>query len=106
MYAIAKDAEMVEEGVWQFPKQGLCRLNENSYQILVGSEIDRTRLGEADKTIFISVDEFASQIRTGKEVIVGIRGWALCMEEIFRQYRQLCLINESNLMREVIKYKS
>ena len=71
----------------------LPELQENSLQILVGTEIDRILLGNIERTVFISIDDGTNSIRTAQGTLAGICGWAAFMEQILAQYRYLSFIS-------------
>ncbi|MBQ8918688.1 MAG: hypothetical protein IJ056_01070 [Acidaminococcaceae bacterium] len=79
---------------WDFQVK-LPKLKKGELQIVIGTEMDRIILGEFEKTIFVSTDDITDTLRTAKETFAGIRGWAVFMEKIFSQYRQLTLIFSS-----------
>ena len=87
IYVSISDREGSEEFMHWDSQMKLPELQENSLQILVGTEIDRILLGDIEKTIFISIDDISDSVRMANSTLAGIRGWAAFMEQVFTQYR-------------------
>ena len=94
IYVSISDRDEKSEVFNHWDVQGMLpELQENSLQILVGTEIDRILLGNIERTIFISIDDGTNSIRTAQGTVAGICGWAAFMEQILAQYRYFSFIS-------------
>lgn len=81
---------------WQYAGD-LLKLNENEYQILCGTDRDRSEAGSFSQTIYINSVMPAEKINVPASTYAGIRGWTHFMQTVFRQLRLFIYLKKESI---------
>ena len=81
---------------WQYAGD-LPKLNENEYQILCGTDRDRSEAGSFSQTIYINSVMPAETINVPASTYAGIRGWTHFMQTVFRQLRLFIYLKKESI---------
>ena len=76
---------------------GLPKLNENEYQILCGTDRERSEIGNISQTIYINSVMPAEKISVPSATYAGIRGWTHFMQTVFRQLRLFIYLKKESI---------
>lgn len=81
---------------WQYAGD-LPKLNENEYQILCGTDRERSEIGNISQTIYINSVMPAEKISVPSATYAGIRGWTHFMQTVFRQLRLFIYLKKESI---------
>lgn len=81
---------------WQYAGD-LPKLNENEYQILCGTDRERSEIGNISQTIYINSAMPAEKISVPSATYAGIRGWTHFMQTVFRQLRLFIYLKKESI---------
>ena len=81
---------------WQYAGD-LPKLNENEYQILCGTDRERSEIGNISQTIYINSVMPAEKISVTSATYAGIRGWTHFMQTVFRQLRLFIYLKKESI---------
>lgn len=69
----------------------------NEYQILCGTDRERSEIGNISQTIYINSAMPAEKISVPSATYAGIRGWTHFMQTVFRQLRLFIYLKKESI---------